>query len=222
MSSCPFPHAGPPADVPARIAKLPVLRGFPVPWFVAMVDGEHDFRIMDPLKIRRAVKHKLCWVCGEKMGKFMSFVLGPMCGVTRTNSEPPSHRECAEYSVKHCPFLTRPNMKRREDEVTAQAISAGELIRRNPGCSAVWTVRSYSIFGDGNGGLLFNVGSPEFVSWYAQGRAATRAEVQASIDSGLVFLRDMCEQEDTPEKKAGAFAELLGSVQALQPYLPTE
>ena len=38
-------------------------------------------------------------------------------------------------------------------------------------------------------------GEPKRAHWYARGREATRAEVMASIDSGLPILRDMAESE---------------------------
>jgi hypothetical protein len=46
------------------------------------------------------------------------------------------------------------------------------------------------------------------VCWYAEGRPATRAEVEASVAGGLPFLRDLAEQQDRAEPGAGAVAEL--------------
>lgn len=221
-SRCPFGHGAtitPPA-MPERIAKLPTLRGFPVPWFVAKVNGEFDFRIIDHRKLVQATREKLCWVCGEKLGRFKSFVIGPMSGVNRTNAEPPSHRECAEYAARHCPFLTRPNMKRREDEITAQGVSSGLAIKRNPGCCAVWTVTDYQLFSDRRGGVLFDIGEPLEVEWFAEGRNATRAEVAASIDSGIHLLREICDTESTPEGRAEAHALLSAMRERLERLLP--
>ena len=208
--------------MPERIARLPKKGGWPVPWFVDKVDGEFDFRVMDGRKLVLAIKQKLCWVCGEKLGKFQSFVIGPMCGVTRTNGEPPSHRECAEYSARHCPFLTRPNMKRREDEITEAGTMAGVGLKRNPGCCAVWTTTSYKLFKPPGGGVLFTIGDPVEVNWFAEGRAATRAEVQASIHSGIHLLRDACNKEATPERCAAAHEELDEALARLKPLLPKE
>ncbi len=223
MSTCPFHQDNSAApEVPDRISKLPMLRGFHVPWFVAKVNGEFDFRIMDHRKLVQATRERLCWVCGEKLGRFKSFVIGPMCAVNRTNAEPPSHRECAEYSAKHCPFLSRPNMKRREDEVTAEGESAGMAIKRNPGCCAVWTVTDYTVFSDRKGGVLFDIGEPVDVDWFAEGRAATRAEVVASLDSGLPILEAACETEDTPQRQTEAKMQLALMCARLEPMLPRE
>ncbi len=217
--ACPFSAASLP-PMPERIRKLPTLRGFPVPWFVAKVDGEFDFRVMDGPKLVQAIQQKRCWVCGEPLGKRMSFVIGPMCGINRTNAEPPSHRECAEYSAKHCPFLTRPHMKRREDEITDAGTMAGHGIKRNPGCCAVWTVTRYRLFPDGRGGVLFDIGSPLEVDWYAEGRQATRAEVMASIESGIPLLEAACDSEETAEKREHAHLDLVDMRVRLELWLP--
>lgn len=103
-------------DLPERMADLPVDdRGYPVPWFVAWHDGKPEFRAMDPAKFARAIKEKRCWVCGERLGVNLCFVAGPMCGINRTSSEPPSHLMCARWSAQNCPFLSNPRMVRRED-----------------------------------------------------------------------------------------------------------
>lgn len=221
---CPFHHGqAAVADEPARIRKLPMLRGFRVPWFVMKINGEFDFRIMDTRKLVHAIKRDLCWVCGEKLGKFKSFVIGPMCGINRTSAEPPSHRDCAIYSATHCPFLSRPHMKRREDEVSESMKSnvAGIGLERNPGACAVWTTKGYVVFPDPDGRPLIEVGEPEEVLWFAEGRAATRAEVKRSIDTGIHHLRALCDMEASHEI-AEAHAELDSRIAVLEQLLPTE
>lgn len=183
--------------MPARMQSLPVMRGYPVPWFVAKVNGEYDFRIMDPQKYLRAVREHRCWTCGDVLGRHLTFVAGPMCGINRTSSEPANHLECAEWSVQNCPFLTRPNMVRREDELTAVAEKnvAGYMIKRNPGVTILWTTRSYKIFRDANNKPLINFGEAEEVSFWREGRLATREEVIESVDTGMHFLEEMAAKE---------------------------
>ena len=192
MSKCPFHHAmrqDLPPGIPERMKHLPIdERGYPVPWFVGWIDKETpEFRSMDYKKFVRAVKEKLCWVCGNPLGRHLAFVLGPMCTITRTTAEPPSHRECAEWSVKACPFLSRPKMVRREIE-ERDIQCAGQAILRNPGSTAIWMTRNYTPFGDGKGGVLLHVGDADEVTWWREGRAALRAEVIESIESGLPLL----------------------------------
>jgi len=181
--------------LPPRLRKLPLdARGYPVPWFVAWVPGPDgvdvpEFRAMDARKFGAAVKLKLCWVCGEPLGKWLAFPIGPMCTITRTIAEPPSHVECAEWSVRNCPFLSQPSMVRRDGDLPANAQEpAGFGIKRNPGVVCLWVTRNYELFNDGKGKTLITIGEPERVAWWCEGRAATRAEVDASVTSGLPIL----------------------------------
>ena len=203
--------------MPGRMTSLPVDdRGYPVPWFVAWVDGKPEFRAMDPTKFVRAIREKLCWVCGQRLGVNVCFVAGPMCGINRTSSEPPSHLECARWSARNCPFLSNPRMCRREDELTNEMKEnvAGIAIRRNPGVAMLWITRQYEIFPDGKGRYLIQMGEPQSVEWWAEGRAATQEEVQASIDSGLPNLEAVARSE-----KGGL--EFLGkSIERFQKWIP--
>jgi hypothetical protein len=185
---------------PARMLGLPLdHRGFPVPWFVAVdpATGERDFRVADFRKIPLAITKKLCWVCGQPLGKYLAFVIGPMCAVNRVTSEPPCHRACAIYSATACPFLSRPRMRRNEKDLPDDREVAGIAIQRNPGVAAVWITKSYKTFHPHRGGkgVLFHIGPADAVLWFAHGRAATRAEVMESIDSGLPTLREIAALE---------------------------
>lgn len=180
--------------LPERIRKLPVdRRGYPVPWFVAWVDGEPEFRAADGQKYRRALHEHLCWTCGERLGTHLSFVIGPMCAVNRISAEPPSHHDCAVFSAIACPFLSRPHMRRREGGLPAEASDApGMAILRNPGVALVWTTRAMGLVRaprpDGTDGVLVRFGRPSRVECFAEGRPATRDEVVASITGGLPLL----------------------------------
>ena len=183
-------------ELPDRMKRLPINdQGFPVPYFVAWVNGEPEFRGFDGERLVVCVRHKRCWLCGQPLGKFMCFVIGPMCAVNRVSAEPPSHRDCALYAVQACPFLAQPRMRRNERGMPESLEPAGLMIRRNPGVTLIWTTLKYTIFKDGKGGALFNVGNPERVEFFAEGRAATHDEIMASIDSGLPILREMAERD---------------------------
>lgn len=204
--------------VPPRIAKLPVdHRGYPVPYFVTWVNGVPDFRVITPQKIVQAVKHQHCWICGEKLGTYKAFVIGPMCAINRVSGEPPSHKECALFAAKVCPFLTRPKMKRNERDLPCgHNEGPGLMIKRNPGCSLVWITKKYSTF-QADGGFLFNVGEPEETLWFAEGREATRAEVLESINSGFPILENEAKR-DGPQ----AIKQLEKMVQDAMKFLPPE
>lgn len=201
--------------MPPRIAKLPRKSIYPVPFFVAKIDGVYDFRIVRPETMQECIEQHLCWICGEKMGKPQCFVVGPMCVVNHTSAEPPSHRECAEFAVQACPFMLNPQMVRREDEQTKALESnvAGQMIKRNPGVMALWTTKFWSIFGDGRGGALFRFTEPVHVSWWREGRRATTEEIMESIDSGLPNLRAMIPPGDTASE--GYLNDLVDKAKAL-------
>lgn len=184
------------SGIPARIKKLPLNKdGYPVPWFVAWIDGAPDFRVIGPGKLQDAVRMKLCWVCGEPLGGWLAFVIGPMCALNRVSSEPPSHRQCAEFSAKACPFLSNPERPRRENNLPeGHQNPAGISIDRNPGVTLVWITKSYKIIRLDRG-VLFDIGPLEEALWYARGRAATREEVTASIESGLPQLEAAAKED---------------------------
>lgn len=193
-------------DIPERIAKLPRdFRGFPVPWFVAWVDGKPQFPIMDREKLIKAIRHKFCWVCGESLGANKVFVIGPMCAINLTSSEPPSHLDCAEFSVKACPFLVNRNQKRIESALTKQCSAAGEMIKRNPGVALLWNTKSYQTFSDHKGGLLIRLGKATSIMAFANGERLTDFSVlEESIESGIPLLEAVC--QSSRERQALGFA----------------
>lgn len=179
--------------LPDRMKRLPVdARGYPVPHFVAWIDGKPDHRVADQAKLLLAHRLGLCHLCGQALGSFKAFIVGPMCGVNRISSEPPSHRECAEWAVIACPFLSRPRAHRRAPGLPEGVEhAAGFALQRNPGVTLVWVTKSYSVVkADGGIGGLFRMGEPTHVAFYAEGRAATRDEIEESVNTGLPLLME--------------------------------
>jgi hypothetical protein len=203
--------------MPDRIKRLPVSpKGFPVPWFVAWINGAPDFRMISQGKIETAVKKRRCWVCGEPLGVNLAMTLGPMCAINRTISEPPSHRECAIYSAMACPFLSNPRMRRNEHNLPEdRQDAAGNGIKRNPGAVAVWITNKYRPFRPHTGGVLFTFDYPSEVLWFANGRKATREEVDASINSGLPILF-----EDAAKEGPEAMRALNAAIARAEKWLP--
>jgi hypothetical protein len=181
--------------LPRRMARLPVNeRGFPVPFFVAKVNGEYDFRAFSGDKITACVRKRLCWLCGEPLGRYLAFVIGPMCSINRVSSEPPSHLECAQYAVKACPFLTKPRARRNEVDMPEGKV-AGISLDHNPGATLIWITKDYQPVSDGRGGVLFSIGEPHDLLWFTEGRTANRAEIDAAIEKGLPYLREIAAKE---------------------------
>lgn len=181
--------------IPEYMRRLPVDdRGYPVPWFVAFIDGKPDFRVIRVINDQHAdiVAHRYaqCWVCGRRMGAYKSFVAGPMCAVNVTSGEPPCHLSCATFAAKACPFLARPKAKRREANLPEDGVWKEGGLTRNPGVAMVWTTRHYEMHIQ-NGSVYFAMGEPEHVEFWAEGERASREAVEESIDSGLPTLTPM-------------------------------
>jgi hypothetical protein len=172
-------------------------RGYPIPWFVYVDEaGAADFRIVGPGKVASAMRNALCWICGKRLGRMKSFVIGPMCAINRVSSEPPSHPECAVWAAQACPFLTRPLAKRRDQDGELDTrVPGGIMIARNPGVTLVWGCLRFSPFYPPGGGVLFDIGPPMRVAWYREGRAASREEVEESILSGMPILEAEAEKD---------------------------
>ena len=186
-------------SVPLRIAALPRdARGYFIPWFVHCERGIPDFRVVGAGKVERAVAGQRCWICGDRLGRNLAFVLGPMCTINRVSAEPPAHRECANYAVQVCPFLARPKMHRQKHNMLPDAVAApGIMLERNPGVAAVWMTREFRLRAAhaGERGVLFRVGEPIDVVWWREGRRATKGEVSSAIVAGLPALADLAAKE---------------------------
>ena len=203
--------------MPGRMGGLPrEARGYAVPKFVLWIDGKPDFRVMDLAHLKRCIERKLCWVCGHPLGRYQTFVVGPMCIINRTSSEPPSHHECGEYSVRVCPFLAVPEMRRIETRLPGDVTQSGIGITRNPGVGCLWTVENYTVWRPAKDELLFQMGDPTSVEWWCRGRKATRAEVDESINGGLPILEKIAAEDPQP----GALAALASDIARAQPWLP--
>ena len=144
MGVCPVDHQlrHDIAEPPRFMCPLPIdKRGYPVPAFVEWINGEPEFRAMNPRFLVKAINQRLCWTCGQPLYGEEVFVIGPMCAVNRISSEPPSHRECALYAALNCPFLSKPQMVRRKDGLPGDfgKNAAGVMIERNPGVTLLTT-----------------------------------------------------------------------------------
>jgi len=226
--------------LPRRMTWLGVdARGYPVPWFVQwfhangvpferidlpLRPGDYpDFRVVDRRKLWIAYKRKLCWVCGSDLGKYLAFVIGPMCAVNRTSGEPPSHRDCATFSARACPFLSKPQVERRENALPANVVVHPAMLARNPGVAMVWVTTSYEpSVSEGN--VVFRIGDPVEVEFYCEGRPATRAEVMHSIDTGMPELRKVAEKQGPTalDELDHLYAEALVLVASATPNVPDE
>jgi len=203
--------------LPDHMKALPIdERGYCIPWFVAEVDGKRDFRIADAGKRVRAINQKLCWLCGNKLGRHLAFVIGPMCAVNRNTSEPPCHRECAEFAAQACPFLVLPKAEYRRANLPEEAKGHMGSLPGNPGAVCIWITSSYQPYrvpGGGTSDWLIRIGNPIEVLWYCEGKPATRAQIQDSFDKRLPLLQEVAREHG----EEAALAEHVAKMMSLLP-----
>lgn len=176
--------------LPVRLAKLAVAEnGYPIPYFVGKKDGKIDFRVVDQDKILQCIRFSKCWICGEPLGKFKSFVGGPISTLTALSYEPPCHVECATFAVKACPHIINTMHSLRPVEESPAIAVNKNVMTHHPDVYAVYTTDSYTV--DPNQGhLSFNIGHPLSIEWWYKGGLATREQVDAAIEKAVV---KMCE-----------------------------
>lgn len=161
-------------EIPRRMRGLPRdHRGYLVPHFVswlkdgkpvssAVAGAEPNFHLVAPGTIDRCHRFARCWLCGEPIGNWHAYVIGPMCAVNRTTSEPGSHLDCAQYAVQVCPFLSNP-AARRPVVYDRPVKPAGIMLERNPGVTAIWLSRKAGLFTVKRGDRLPVADAPHLV-----------------------------------------------------------
>ncbi len=104
------------STIPKRLQHLKTdERGYPIPFFIAYIDGKADFRLADERKQLLCIKEDLCWICGKKLLKHVYFfITGPLGLKNKTVTDCGMHRECAEFSLQACPHMFYENAERRE------------------------------------------------------------------------------------------------------------
>lgn len=105
-------------NTPSFLAHLKVdERGYPIPFFVPIQNGKPNFRFMDYAKLKKAIEHHLCHICGHKLHKdYFYFISGPLGLQNQVSSDAAMHRECAEYALKVCPHMVYRQAVRKEAE----------------------------------------------------------------------------------------------------------
>lgn len=207
--------------VPDRLKHLPTDSkwGLPVPFFVQWLDGNPEFRIADTDAWIKCVQSEVCWICGQPLGVYRAFVIGPMCSINRISADPPGHKECMEYALQVCPFMLNPRFERREKDRPPEygKEMAGHGIMRNPGVMLLWVTKrgEYHMIDAGNGYLFKLRFEPVSIAWYREGRKATRPEIEESIRTGFPILFQQAQGESQQ-----AIDQLMHDRRRAEKYLP--
>lgn len=187
--------------MPARIRALPVSdKGFPVPWFVQEIDGKPDFRVADTRKMYVGFTQRRCWICGQHLGRNGALLVGPMCVINRVSAEPPSHRDCAEFAVRACPFLVNPRSRRNDKGLPEEVMVNNGMVLGNPGVMALWVTRAWDVMRTGKDGVLFTFEDPTEVTWWTEGRPATGMEALNALRMGAMRLAEVAAENGEGEQ----------------------
>lgn len=156
--------------MPERIARLPrTASGYPIPFFVAYVDGVPDLKLLDGRKQLVCIQNRLCGICGESVepGE-IAFITGPKGVENRVCTDPGMHEGCAEYAVHVCPFMVRPNARRSPKHHPDSLPSMGAIDER-PEKTAIYLTRHYVPRQTNSGAILIRLYAPIRLRWFVDG-----------------------------------------------------
>lgn len=157
--------------------------GMPIPKFASWINGKPDFTVMDMTFMKSAITARRCGICGEPLGRYASFVGGPLSQLSGQYSEPPFHKDCAEFALQICPFiLTGHNM--RKNKPTAQIMVNNKVSPENPKVFGLVTatIGTYSFEPRYMTFFLTETAEPE---WWYQGHRVTSDEDRAILENAL-------------------------------------
>lgn len=201
--------------MPPRITRLPRdSRGYPVPRMVPWYElgttglercppglGHPDFTIRDRTILDRCMQLNHCWICGDPLGRYHSYLIDAMAAVDGVSSDPPAHHGCATWSARACPHIAG----RRPD---------GAVILDTRPIYVVITSRDDQPQQVRAGGWMWLTGHPERAEWYTAGRPATRNEVMTDIDAQLP------EAQKLAVRTRSGLDRLESGLHAIYPLLP--
>jgi hypothetical protein len=114
--------------IPEFLSHLKTHRGLPVPFTQAIFDGMPDFRTADPEKVAQCVQDKLCAICGRRLGEKSYFICGALSKVSRLFTDPPMHKQCAEFAAQMCPFISGKKSEYSHRPVNPNAGKVHEMV----------------------------------------------------------------------------------------------
>ena len=163
-------------QTPDAIADLPKdQRGYPIPFFVYRPEdgAEPDLRIADVRTQRLCHLKRLCWVCGRKLGETLAFIGGPKSVQQHVFVDYAMHLECAEFSMRTCPFLLGQSKRYAKAQRPSQAHAPAGMILERPEIMAIYLTRKYRTVEVGQD-VLFRPGKAVAVKWFRDGQRIER------------------------------------------------
>ena len=139
-----------PVPVPPEMAHLPRdARGLPIFWTAHIGDdGVPDFRILEHERVLRALKERLCGMCGRKItGNVLCTIGADGNLLERRATDPMMHEACARYALAACPFLSGRSARRSGRPMDAPGTglyrSPTRYDRNRPPRTGLFFTRSY-------------------------------------------------------------------------------
>jgi len=110
------------------------------------------------------MEKRLCGVCGRALGYWISFVVGPITIRIRETFMPAAHPECAEASLRLCPYLYLEERDRSLKPSDNHIVPPSELPPK-PDRVALWLTRSYEIVRQ-NGSEYARFAAAKRMQWF--------------------------------------------------------
>lgn len=159
-------------EIPDKMKALPLdHRGYPIPKF-AHIDSEgkpHFDICADDIHVRLVIPG-MCFICGQPLGRHRFFIGGPISAKSHYFNDGPSHRECAIFSLKACPFLANRNfthMTENTKKHIPKKINTAVSTERPP-ATALIECRYYRVTSV-SGNIVIEAGEYEGIEWFCDG-----------------------------------------------------
>lgn len=189
--------------IPGKMMTLRRLpSGMPVPKFATWKDGVPDLAVMNPEYFRRALTGRLCWICGNKLGRFAAFVGGPKSAASGHYTEAPCHKECAEFAAQVCPYIvTGKNMRRAVSAEVCEMLETGG----DPNNPEVFGITISDDWSFDRSTMLFSLRNVVEILWWKHGRPASKDEACRAAVLGHAAVVAIAEQQGRPPSTVWSF-----------------
>lgn len=141
-------------DTPPFLQHLRQHKRMPVPYFVAYVGQDPDFRLHDAKKQHACLSHRKCAICGKPLPAEAFLISGPLGLKNRVSSDTWMHQACAQFSLDNCPYLSRQHTDRREAGLLSHTLQADYHAPNKP--AEVYLIRTdkYQVLRTSQGPLI--------------------------------------------------------------------
>lgn len=156
--------------IPERMKDRPRYRGLPIPYTAYCVNGEPDFRTVNAQRIADCMENRKCGLCGQRLGLKMYFFGGELCNKNRMFLDPPMHRECIDFAVKVCPYISLSSKEYNMRKPFRENVEINPHVSTAKGRQAIFTSSGYRLYNH-EGSIYFHSNVFIKVEWLDQPEA---------------------------------------------------